>query len=53
MFLLNKLMGGGGRTGERGRRGCGGIGCIGLIIILVLAFFVLRSCGGHMHLTDF
>ncbi len=53
MFLLNKLMGGAGRTGGRGKRGCGGISCIGLIIILVLAFFVFRSCGAEMPVSDF
>jgi hypothetical protein len=55
MFLLSKLFGGAGRTGGgRGRGGCGGIGCIGLIIVLVLAFFVFRSCGGDIPAaTDF
>ncbi|MHA6246481.1 hypothetical protein ACXYMU_00985 [Pontibacter sp. CAU 1760] len=53
MFLLNKLMGGAGRTGGRAKRGCGGIGCVGLIIILVLAFFVFRSCGADIPDADF
>lgn len=53
MFLLNKLLGGAGRTEGRAKRGCGGIGCIGLIIVLVLAFFVFRSCGADTPMTDF
>lgn len=53
MFLLNKLLGGAGRTGGRAKRGCGGIGCIGLIVVLVLAFFVFRSCGAEVPVTDF
>jgi len=51
LFLLNKLFGGSDK--KEGRRGCGGIGCIGLIVILVLAFFLLRSCDGHMHAPSF
>ncbi len=46
MFLLRKLMGGGGRTGGRGRGGCAGIGCLGLIVILALAYFLFSYLGG-------
>ncbi|MCJ8167479.1 hypothetical protein MKJ04_21740 [Pontibacter sp. E15-1] len=53
MFLLSKLMGGAGRTGGNGKRGCGGMGCLGLIVVLVLAFFLFRSCGTEVPVTDF
>lgn len=55
MFLLSKLLGGAGRTGNgdgNGRGGCGGIGCLGLVIVLVLLYFLFRYLNGGTE-TDF
>ncbi|WP_347157255.1 hypothetical protein [Pontibacter chitinilyticus] len=51
LYLFNKLFGGSDK--KEGKSGCGGIGCIGLIVILVLAFFLLRSCAYDFHMPTF
>lgn len=51
LYFLRKLFGGRGSGGGKG--GCGCMGMVALIAIVVVAFLLLRSCGGDAPTSTF